>query len=133
MPKRAKAVTEVLATIAGTPVRVRFAGVTSPEWTAEHRQTVAALAGRIAVEQMGNAEELGARAMESASSLDASRWASASKSLAIVSAILVDKAQLLAGQPTTRAERVDTAELTQRLHRLLGVRDVTASELVSEG
>lgn len=113
---------ETIAVVAGIPVRVRESGVMSPAWTPEHRATVAALAGAVAVGAMRDADELAAKAVRSDTAKDAAQWSAAARNLAVVAGICTDKAQLLAGAPTARVERVDTAELTARLQRLLGVR-----------
>ena len=106
-----------LAKSEGMPI---YGGERAPtSWTPEQRETVAALSGSLAVLAMVRADGLGERAATSERASDARGFAGAARDLAIVAGILTDKAQLLAGQPTTRAERVDTAELLTRLQRVL--------------
>jgi hypothetical protein len=78
-------------------------------WDPEAREAVAALSGELAVRAMVRADGLGERAAASdVKPSEARSLAGAARDLAIVAGILTDKAQLLAGQPTVRAERVDT-------------------------
>ena len=71
-------------------------------WTPEQRETVAGLAGELATRAMLRADGLGERSATSERPSDARALAGAARDLAIVAGILTDKAQLLAGQPTTR-------------------------------
>jgi hypothetical protein len=91
------------------------------EWSAAQRTAVAAYAGTIAVEAMAAAQELTARTLRAELAKDAAQWSVAARNLAVVAGIHIDKAQLLSNQPTARTERVDEAELRERLARLLGM------------
>lgn len=115
MPARA---VETIARLAEMPSAIR--GIGPNRWDAEQRESVAALSGELALRAMLRADSLGDRAASPEQTPSAARsLAGAAKDLAIVAGILTDKAQLLAGQPTVRAERVDTAELMARLSKVL--------------
>ena len=101
---------------------VNRSAVSVNRWNEAERESVADLAGHVASSAILEAGELLERAISLEIEPRAARaLAGAAKDAAIVAGILVDKAELLSGRPTTRAERVDTAELRSRLGRLLGL------------
>lgn len=107
-------------------IAVNDPGATVTLWDTAQRESVAGLAGELAVGAFRGADELARRAVGAELAPRETRaLAGAAKDLAIMGAVLVDKAQLLAGAPTARVERVNADELMRRLGRVLNVESRT--------